>query len=55
MEALQNAECRKKPSLDNLFEDVYDSLPGNLKEQARETRKIALKYPKDHPSEVPLE
>ena len=55
MEALQNAERRKKPSLDNLFEDVYDSLPANLQEQVRETRKIALKYPEDYPSDVPLE
>jgi TPP-dependent pyruvate/acetoin dehydrogenase alpha subunit len=55
VESLQNAERRKKPSLDYLFEDVYDSLPENLKEQAKNTRKIALNHANDYPTDVPLE
>lgn len=54
MVVLQNAELRKKPGLANLFEDVYDSVPGNLKDQERETRKIVHKYAKDYPSDIPL-
>lgn len=55
VESLQNAERRQKPSLDYLFEDVYDSLPENLKEQAKNTRKIALNHANDYPTDVPLE
>lgn len=54
MLALQNAETRKKPCLSNLFKDVYDSMPGNLKDQERKTCAMAKQYPKDYPSDVPL-
>lgn len=55
MSALQNAELRKKPCLAHLFEDVYDAVPGNLKEQKRQVCDIVQKYPKDYPSDIPLD
>lgn len=54
MVVLQNAEQRKKPGLSNLFEDVYDSLPENLKHQEQKTQEIVRKYAKDYPSDIPL-
>eukprot|EP00250_Pteridium_aquilinum_P014101 c21779_g1_i1 orf=107-1513(-) len=54
MVVLHNAEGRKKPGLSNLFEDVYDSVPKNLKDQEQQTREIVRKYAKDYPSDVPL-
>ncbi|KAH7315777.1 hypothetical protein KP509_21G064900 [Ceratopteris richardii] len=55
MSVLHNAESKKKPGLSNLFEDVYDVIPQNLKEQEQETQAIVGKYPKDYPSDVPLD
>ncbi|KAI5055615.1 hypothetical protein GOP47_0029581 [Adiantum capillus-veneris] len=54
MSALQNAESRKKPGLSNLFEDVYDVVPQNLKDQEQQTRAIVRKFTKDYPADVPL-
>ncbi|MCO5609090.1 hypothetical protein L7F22_063312 [Adiantum nelumboides] len=54
MIALQNAESRKKPGLSNLFEDVYDVMPQNLRDQEQQTRAVVCKFPKDYPSDVPL-
>lgn len=33
LKAFGAAEKRKKPSIDEMFEDVYDEMPWNLKEQ----------------------
>ncbi|KAG8879602.1 hypothetical protein FRB98_005600 [Tulasnella sp. 332] len=42
--AFQGAEKLPKPSLENLFEDVYDTLPWNLVEQRDELKKLLGKY-----------
>ncbi|MCO5569828.1 hypothetical protein L7F22_023542 [Adiantum nelumboides] len=54
MLALQNAESRKKPGLSNLFEDVYDVMPQNLRDQEQQTHAVVRKFSKDYPSDVPL-
>lgn len=54
MAVLQNAEQRKKPGLSNLFEDVYDTVPENLKHQEQNTYEIVHKYVKEYPSDIPL-
>lgn len=43
--ALQDAEKARKPSIDNLFTDVYDKLPLNLREQQKALRQHIDKYP----------
>eukprot|EP00249_Psilotum_nudum_P014727 c24971_g1_i1 orf=153-1730(+) len=54
LSAVQNAESMKKPPLSDLFTDVYDSPPENLKMQERVTRDFVQRYPKDYPSDVPI-
>lgn len=54
LEAIQEAEKMEKPSLAELFTDVYDKLPSNLKEQERSLRDIVMRHPKDYPADVPL-
>ncbi|RAL48149.1 hypothetical protein DM860_005573 [Cuscuta australis] len=54
LEAIQEAEGMEKPSLSELFADVYDHLPPNLKEQERSLRDIVKRHPKDYPADVPV-
>ncbi|VFR00262.1 unnamed protein product [Cuscuta campestris] len=54
LEAIQEAEGMEKPSLSELFADVYDHLPPNLKEQERSLRDIVERHPKDYPADVPV-
>ena len=42
------AEKRKKPSVKELFTDVYDELPVHLKEQQEELARLMKKYPKHY-------
>lgn len=39
------AEKRKKPSVQHLFTEVYDSLPPHLVEQQAELKRLMEKYP----------
>ncbi|KAJ7517070.1 hypothetical protein O6H91_21G025300 [Diphasiastrum complanatum] len=52
--AMMNAESMKKPPLSDLFTDVYDSIPTNLKEQESYVREAVAKNPNLYPSDVPL-
>jgi len=52
--AMQNAGPRKKQPLANLFTDVYDTIPRNLKQQEKELRATVGRHPQDYPSDVPL-
>jgi len=44
MAALQLAESSKKPPISQMFEDVYDTLPIHLQQQADEMKKHLNKY-----------
>jgi 2-oxoisovalerate dehydrogenase E1 component alpha subunit len=48
LQAFAKAEKRKKPSVDELFTDVYDELPWHLKEQQAELKEMMKKYPEQY-------
>lgn len=54
LQAIQNAEKTEKPALGELFADVYDAPPSNLREQETELREAVKRHPKDYPSDVPV-
>ncbi|XP_042031933.1 2-oxoisovalerate dehydrogenase subunit alpha 1, mitochondrial-like [Salvia splendens] len=54
LKAIQVAEKTQKPSLEDLFSDVYDKLPSNLQEQERSLRETINNYKQDFPTDVPL-
>ncbi|KAK4804455.1 hypothetical protein SAY86_004272 [Trapa natans] len=54
LQVIQNAEKAEKPPLAELFADVYDSLPLNLREQETELRETIKRHPEDYPSDVPV-
>ncbi|KAI9304380.1 thiamine diphosphate-binding protein [Cunninghamella echinulata] len=45
MDAFKKAEFRKKPKVDELFNDVYDELPPHLIQQKNELFQLMKKYP----------
>ncbi|KAL4559166.1 hypothetical protein LXL04_031300 [Taraxacum kok-saghyz] len=52
--AIQVAEKTEKPALGNMFSDVYEQVPLNLKEQERLIRDTVKRHPQDYPTDVPL-
>ncbi|XP_054798735.1 2-oxoisovalerate dehydrogenase subunit alpha 1, mitochondrial-like [Prosopis cineraria] len=54
LQAIQVAEKKQKPALEELFKDVYDQAPSNLQAQERQLRKTIKNHPGDYPSDVPL-
>ncbi|KAJ0086731.1 hypothetical protein Patl1_08195 [Pistacia atlantica] len=52
--AIQAAEKTEKPPVSDLFSDVYDVPPSNLREQENQLRETINKYPQDYPSDVPV-
>ncbi|KAL5571794.1 hypothetical protein UlMin_021391 [Ulmus minor] len=52
IEAIQVAEKTEKPSVAELFKDVYDHSPINLKEQEKLLRETMRRHPQDYPSDV---
>ncbi|XP_074567420.1 2-oxoisovalerate dehydrogenase subunit alpha 2, mitochondrial isoform X1 [Curcuma longa] len=54
LRAIQIAERTQKPSLSELFTDVYDQVPRNLLEQEKTLRETIKKNPNDYPSDVPV-
>ncbi|KAI4307204.1 hypothetical protein L6164_030416 [Bauhinia variegata] len=54
LQAIHVAEKTEKPPLEEVFNDVYDQPPSNLKEQERQLRETIKKRPKEYPSDVPL-
>ena len=52
--AMQDAGPRRKPALSNLFTDVYDTVPSNLRKQEVQLRESVTRHPRDYPSDVPL-
>ncbi|KAI9140495.1 thiamine diphosphate-binding protein [Paraphysoderma sedebokerense] len=49
--AFADAEKKKKPSIKELFTDVYDTVPPHLKEQEKELWEIVEKYPEYYPTD----
>eukprot|EP01018_Ginkgo_biloba_P012280 Gb_00700 [translate_table: standard] len=54
LHAIQVAECMRKPSIENIFTDVYDRVPLNLQEQEKQLCETVARHPVDYPSDVPL-
>ncbi|KAJ6815747.1 uncharacterized protein M6B38_132865 [Iris pallida] len=54
LQAIQVAERAQKPPLAELFTDVYDTVPSNLREQEKLLRETVKKHPGDYPSDVPV-
>ncbi|CAN0877398.1 2-oxoisovalerate dehydrogenase subunit alpha 2, mitochondrial [Linum grandiflorum] len=54
LNAIQVAERVKKPPVDDLFTDVYDTVPSNLCEQEKSLQQTVARYPQDYPADVPL-
>ncbi|KAL0909867.1 hypothetical protein M5K25_020774 [Dendrobium thyrsiflorum] len=54
LQAIQVAERAQKPPLKELFTDVYDVVPSNLREQEQVLYQNVEKYPGDYPSDVPI-
>ncbi|XP_077213350.1 2-oxoisovalerate dehydrogenase subunit alpha 2, mitochondrial-like isoform X2 [Tasmannia lanceolata] len=54
LQAIQMAEKAEKPSLSNMFTDVYDELPSNLREQERSVRETIERHPENYPLDVPV-
>ncbi|CAN6475985.1 unnamed protein product [Victoria cruziana] len=52
--ALHVAEKMEKLPIRELFTDVYDVLPSNLREQEKLLRETIRKHPHDYPSDVPV-
>lgn len=44
LEAFSKAEKRKKPSISEMFTDVYDKLPKHLQEQQKKSMELIKKY-----------
>ncbi|KAJ9166732.1 hypothetical protein P3X46_021439 [Hevea brasiliensis] len=55
LQAIQVAEKTEKPPLGDLFSDVYDLPPSNLREQEDQLRETINRLPQDYPSDVPLQ
>lgn len=54
LQAIQVAERLDKPPLRELFTDVYDQVPNNLREQEKFLRQTIKKHPAEYPPDVPL-
>ncbi|KAL8481893.1 hypothetical protein ACS0TY_028147 [Phlomoides rotata] len=52
--AIQIAEKTEKVSLEELFNEVYDRVPSNLKEQEKSLRETIKRHQQDFPADVPL-
>ncbi|PPD70066.1 hypothetical protein GOBAR_DD33052 [Gossypium barbadense] len=48
------AERAEKPPVNDLFTDVYDNIPSNLREQEKLLKETINRHPKDYPADVPI-
>lgn len=48
LKSFNSAEKRKKPSIDELFTDVYDALPLHLQQQQTELNRLLKQYPEHY-------
>ena len=49
MTEFKRADLRKKPSPENLFTDVYDTMPKHIRQQYEELKEHVEKYPEHYP------
>ncbi|VFR00965.1 unnamed protein product [Cuscuta campestris] len=54
LHAVEEAEKAKKPAVSEVFTDVYDAPPANLREQEMSLRDTIARHPHDYPSDIPL-
>ncbi|OEL18275.1 2-oxoisovalerate dehydrogenase subunit alpha 2, mitochondrial [Dichanthelium oligosanthes] len=54
LQAIQVAERMPKPPVAELFTDVYDQIPSNLREQEQLLRETIMKHPAEYPTNVPV-
>jgi 2-oxoisovalerate dehydrogenase E1 component alpha subunit len=54
LQAIQVAERIPKHGLSELFTDVYDQVPSNLREQHQSLLDTIKKHPSDYPTDVPV-
>ncbi|KAF7846906.1 hypothetical protein BT93_L3604 [Corymbia citriodora subsp. variegata] len=54
LHAIQVAEKVEKPPISDLFTDVYDVPPSNLREQEMVLRETIKRYPQEYPGDVPV-
>lgn len=52
--AIQIAETVDKPPVADIFQDVYDAVPSNLREQERFLRETIKRHTGDYPPNVPV-
>ena len=52
MAAFSRAEKALKPPVEEMFSDVYDTLPSRLKKQYKECMDHVAKYPHEYPTEL---
>ena len=52
MAAFSRAEKALKPPVEEMFSDVYDTLPSHLKKQYKECMDHVAKYPHEYPTEL---
>ncbi|KAG2716221.1 hypothetical protein I3760_03G113300 [Carya illinoinensis] len=53
LHAIQVAEKLEKPPVADIFTDVYDVPPSNLREQEKLLKETIKRHPQDYPSDVP--
>ncbi|CAI9115572.1 OLC1v1016500C1 [Oldenlandia corymbosa var. corymbosa] len=54
LQAIQLADRTEKPPLEQLFTDVYEDFPSNLREQEKSLRETIRRHPQDYPPDVPV-
>ncbi|KAK4490653.1 hypothetical protein RD792_001344 [Penstemon davidsonii] len=54
LHAIQVAEKVEKPTVKEIFTDVYDVLPSNLRDQEKSLRETIERHSQDYPIDVPL-
>ncbi|KAG8383847.1 hypothetical protein BUALT_Bualt04G0056300 [Buddleja alternifolia] len=54
LHAIQVAENIEKPTLKEIFTDVYDVPPSNLRDQEKSLRETIQRHPQEYPPYVPL-
>lgn len=52
MAAFSKAEKALKPTVKEMFNDVYDTLPSRLEKQYQECMDHVAKYPHEYPTEL---
>lgn len=54
LHAIQVADRKEKPAIEELFSDVYYEKPQNLEEQQRSLKEAIKRCPQDYPAHVPV-